>query len=731
MTKLTPISFDCETHLLRPGVRTPRLVCASWKEPGKPAEMATRDGAIAKFRQIISDPQHLLVAANVGFDAGVMIAADPSLLEPFFAAVEAGRVSDVQVRQALIDIRDGLFGYDRTRPSVESETGYAKMIGRYRVEYLAKLYLDLDLSVEKNDPTSPRLRYSEMDGKPLAQYPKEFLDYSLGDAEHELDIWLAQERWAERTGNPNLKREPEEIRASWALTLMSIWGLRTDKEYVDKITAEIEREHVESRTKLLAAGLLKIVTCKRKKQDDGSHKEDIPDEITAEHVAVVDKLGERDWIKPFRSAYAAGKKLRFGTDTKALKDRVTAAYQGKPPISDPSSRFPEGQVKTDRDTLFESSDPLLELYGDTTNIEKLRSTYVPVLQQGTKYPINPEFNVLVESLRTSCGDPNVQNLPARGRYSIRGAFVPSKGSVFISVDYNALEMVTLAQSNIWLFGYSRMAEAINNKQDLHCRLGCSMVGETYQSFYDQVQAKVARYKMLRQGAKAGNFGFGGFMGAPKFVLAKRKDINEDFPNGLRFCELLGKLKHCGEGGITLEFRGRPCTPVCPVCVQIAYDIRCAYFETWEEMNDFQQYVQQNTRAEGVGTLVIPGTEVLRGGCAYSAYANGHFQGPAAVGAKRALWAVAKACYVDKRSGLYGCRPVVFAHDEIMIEAPEERCHEAGFALRDIMVDEMQRTCPDVLVQAEPAACRRWEKAMGLVLDANGRMIPWEPKQKAA
>lgn len=734
VTKRVPISFDCETHLLRPGVRTPRLVCASWKEPGKPAQMATREGAIKRFREILLDDHYILVAANIGFDAGVMIAADPTLLPLFFAAVEAGRVSDVQVRQALIDIRDGLWGYDRTRPSAESETGFAKLNGRYRVEYLAKLYLDLDLSYEKNDPNSPRLRYAEMEGKTLDEYPELFVTYSLGDAEHELAIWLAQEQWCERTGNHNLDREPEEIRASWSLQLMSIWGWRTDPEYVEALASAIEAEHVESRLKLLRAGLLKIVTCTREKQEDGTYKEQIPDEITPEHVAIVDELAkdgtQRDWIKPFRSAYAKGKHLRFGADTKALKARCSLAYKGKPPISPPSKKFPEGQVKTDRDTLFESADELLELYGDTTNIEKLRGTYVPVLRQGTKYPINPEYNVLVESLRTSCGDPNIQNLPARGKYSIRPAFVAALGWAYISVDYSALEMVTLAQSNLWLFGYSRMAEAINAKKDCHCIIGGAMINEPYELFKGAVDAKDKRHKNIRQGGKAGNFGFGGFMGAPKFVSAKRKDWSEDFPNGIRFCELLGKLSHCGDAGTTTEFRGRECLPVCPECVDIAYDIRVSYFNVWEEMNEFQQYVQQHTSG-GDATLVIPATTVERGGCRYSAFANGHFQGLAAVGAKRALWAVCKECYVQSDSPLYGCRPIGFIHDEIIIEAPLDRLHEAAFRLRDVMVDEMQKLCPDVLVQAEPAAATRWYKAMDKRFDANGRLICWEPEKKAA
>ena len=723
---LIPTSFDCETFLIKQGVRTPKLVCASWKVKGELAQMATRAGALDAFEEIISNKRKLFVAANFGFDAGVCLAARPDLLPIFFEALADGRVSDIQIRQALIDIREGLYGLDRTQPSPHSERGYAPLKGRYRVEYLAKLYRQLDLSKDKNDPDSPRLRYCEMDGLPLEAYPENFKTYSLGDADHESDIWLDQEAYCEETGNHNLDREDDEVRAVWALNLMSIWGLRTDEEYVRKLAEQIEQEHEESRLKLLRAGLLKIQTCKRKKRDDGTGwDEEVADQIQQAHLDYVASLhgGTElpEWVGPFERAHAKGKKLRFATNTAELKRRVEVAYRGQPPLTD------GGGVKTDRDTLFESSDEILELFGDSTNVEKLRGTYLPFLYQGAESQINSEFNGVVESLRTSAYDPNVQNLPSRGRYSIRPAFVAPPGWAYVSVDYSALEMVTLAECNYQLFGYSKMMDAINAGKDLHCMLGGGITGESYETFLAAVNAKDKKYKNVRQGAKAGNFGFGGFMGAPKFVLAKRKDWSPEFPDGLRFCELLGRLPKCGQAGVVMEHQGRPCPPVCPVCLEIASNIRKVYFETWEEMNDFQRYVQRATRAEGHATLIIPGTTVERGKCAYSAFANGHFQGLAAVGAKRALWDVAQECYVDRKSPLFGCRPVVFVHDEIIIEAPLDRLHESAYRLRDVMVNAMQQVTPHVKVSAEPAAAVRWYKEMDKRFDAAGRLIPWEPK----
>jgi hypothetical protein len=120
---------------------------------------------------------------------------------------------------------------------------------------------------------------------------------------------------------------------------------------------------------------------------------------------------------------------------------VVDAYQRKdlePP------RTEKGRVSTARLTLEESGDPVLEELATLANPSKLLSTYVPALLRGTKVPINARYNVLVASGRTSCGSPNLQNPPREG--GVREAFVPRPGFLFASVDYDTLELRTLAQA---------------------------------------------------------------------------------------------------------------------------------------------------------------------------------------------------------------------------------------------------------------------------------------------
>ena len=113
-----------------------------------------------------------------------------------------------------------------------------------------------------------------------------------------------------------------------------------------------------------------------------------------------------------------------------------------------------------------------------------------------------------------------------------------------------------------------------------------------------------------------------------------------------------------------------------------------------------------------------------------------FQGRAADGAKRAGWYIAKECYLHDpyRDGsgptpLFGARPVLFVHDEFILEVPVATAHEATMRLSEIMVAGMREVVPDVKVGTEYAIASRWYKGAEAAYDENKRLIPWEPKKK--
>ena len=78
----------------------------------------------------------------------------------------------------------------------------------------------------------------------------------------------------------------------------------------------------------------------------------------------------------------------------------------------------------------------------------------------------------------------------------------------IACDYAQLELATLAQTCIRLFGQSEMAQVINQGIDPHKYTASSMLGITLDELEDSPDMNE-----LRQKAKAVNFGIPGGMGA--------------------------------------------------------------------------------------------------------------------------------------------------------------------------------------------------------------------------
>ncbi|MCK5444033.1 MAG: hypothetical protein KAI73_00330, partial [Rhodospirillaceae bacterium] len=100
---------------------------------------------------------------------------------------------------------------------------------------------------------------------------------------------------------------------------------------------------------------------------------------------------------------------------------------------------------------------------------------------------------------------------------------------------------------------------------------------------------------------------------------------------------------------------------------------------------------------------------LRGGCSYCEAANSFFQGLTADGVKAALWQVTKAC-LTPGGVLAGWRPIVFVHDEIILEGPQAGAADALAALQNLMATGMQPFMPDMVIRTEgKIMADRWVK----------------------
>lgn len=705
------LAFDSETWLIQPGLLSPPLVCGSFAWPtsdgGDDYILHDKEETLDIVRNALRGHE-LLVGQNIAFDFGVLCARDPSLIPLVFEKYARGEVFDTLLAEQLIRIHQGTL----------SEGGGVSLAD------LGKKYLGVDMSEDKHGADAWRMRYHELDGIPLELWPNEARDYPIRDARYTLQI--AQRQIAD---GRNLWDLPEQAETAWVLHLASMWGIRTDKPWVDEFTAKVTAEHTRSRARFLAAGLLKVRRCVKK---DGVLE--TPDVIDRDALRVAKEIasekapGTYALLAKAEADLNAGRPMRYGTDKKALEALVSEAYNGNPPVSS------KGNIRTNKDALWESGNTLLEEFADAQEGEKYFTTYLKVLQQGTKTPINPRFNTLVETGRTSCSKPNLQNVPRGGALgNPREAFVSREGMVFCSLDYPAFELSMLAHA-LEHFGLrSRMADAIRAKQDLHVRLAAQIKNTTYEAAYAAVKKQEKWATDFRQMAKAANFGLPGGLGPAKLVTYARQSYDA------RFCLLSGQAPVCG---VEKHFDKRSKTFVCKACFEIAQGLKESWFETWPEMNSVDGYFAlvnswtrdevitvQNDEGEWedirVGSVEQLISGRVRGRCNFTNGANTVFQGLAADVAKRALRLVARECYTDPKSPLWGSRIVVFIHDELFMELPEGRAQAAAFRAAELMNQAFHEYCPNLPCDVRPALMRRWFKKAEEVYDANGRLMPWE------
>ena len=160
-------------------------------------------------------------------------------------------------------------------------------------------------------------------------------------------------------------------------------------------------------------------------------------------------------------------------------------------------------------------------------------------------------------------------------------------------------------------------------------------------------------------------------------------------------------------------------------------LKAKWLAQWPEMSEYFRIIggmikDYDDRGVQVGDVEQFVSGRIRGRARYTAMANSLFQGLAADGAKAAMYALAKACYL-REGALFGSRSVAFIHDEVIMLHPEATASDRAKLQAQIMCAEMQEVVPDVTITASPALMRRWYKSADAVYDKDNNLIPWEPK----
>jgi hypothetical protein len=460
----------------------------------------------------------------------------------------------------------------------------------------------------------------------------------------------------------------EISRAMFALQLMSVWGLRTNADLVAAFKADTEAQLAELRE------MFTLV------------------EPYASQVVATGRYAGHVRAHGCQRAQELGQFLR--ADGSCMVDYVLLpyieqAYDGQPP------RTPTGHPQRSSLVLAESGDARLEAFAHYGELVKAESADVPMLEKGW---LHPRYG-LADTGRTTCSKPNVQNLPGAGL--VRQCIQPAEGWCFLERDYSGIELCTFAavagrEVDDW-----SMAETINASGDpgfMHAVLGGHLLGVSPEELLRRRKAGDDLAENARTRAKNANFGFIGGLGYRKYV---------------DYVRMLSKGKI-----ILTEAESKA--------------LRDAWALAVPAGPAYLKWVGGTERFDGTYEARIPGSGILRRGMWYCAAANARFQGLAAAIMHRAMWLLAKACYLPG-GRLFGVRVALFVHDAFILETrADDTLHDVDVVFGEILAEAARQVMPEVVTRSEGHAAFSLAKKVagqkvGRVLDAKGRLVPWTPR----
>jgi DNA polymerase-1 len=394
--------------------------------------------------------------------------------------------------------------------------------------------------------------------------------------------------------------------------------------------------------------------------------------------------------------------MEFIEESEGIVLPRTKGSKGKPAYTDENGYLhPEvpakpGQIQMTDDALEKLTvdHSFIETYKAYGHENKIRTTYLSANGRGVNGEelydrigvdgrVHPRFKGMVKTGRTSCGEPNLQNVPrAEG---VRGIYIPTPGYIFFACDYSQAELCALAENNHQKYGHivpCKMLDIINEGTDLHVWLGREIFlreGHTDEQWEELGKKQKKDYRQL---SKALNFGAPGGLGAPTFVTYAKGwgcKITED-----RAADLI-------------DFWKNEAFP------EMSHHLSPPPDGKQKGTND---YGEEEYYSVYLGETI---TGRIRSKASYCSACNYSFQGLAADGAKIAMWELWK----------HGYRMVNFIHDEVVFELREDDplLHEKIQHIKDVMLYGMRQVLPNVTgLKCDGALMRRWHKEAEQELD---------------
>ena len=572
----------------------PDIICTSWavRETEGINTFLVSDGDGADMKELWTKwltGNDTLVFHNASYDLGVCCATWPELEALVWDKLERSEITCTLIREKLLNLSShGNLEYVSLPDGNTSKLGYA-------LGDLAMNYLGLDMSADKEED-SVRTQYDLYAGMPSRNYPVEARTYALQDAHVPMAIYEAQaSRVRSHHGPSSLSTEFFHTACSFALGLMTGFGMRIDADRFYKLKAEMERVLCEDNLRpTIRTGIIRPAEPSRPQIR----------QITRATEVLCDEFGDLDelmttidtedgpqrvvdWSKitDLHRAVLEGDGVKFTKAKKSSLNRkvlcervveVSEAIGAEVKLTETGGVCADAEViqelaSFDIELEPEEGDELLpdgtedgvdihprlmtplENYQYRQAVQKIVTTELPRMTWGPEGEEVPaervffNFNVLLATGRTSSfaskhyPSGNGQQIDPRGR----PCYLPEEKQWLLSTDYSALELCSTAQTTFELFGYSKHRDLINSGMDLHCNLGSSLADRLpsdfsggYEDFLKLKATDPKFFKHWRKFAKPVGLGYPGGLGANTFMSLAKKSYGvnimkaaQSFPEG--------------------------------------------------------------------------------------------------------------------------------------------------------------------------------------------------------
>lgn len=664
---LEVLALDSEWEWGKPRGEVQPVACVSWAKLDDTAGLWHWTEAKPHVARALEC--NLIVGHSIHTDLAAWWRTWPEFVSLIWEALAQGRVIDIRLAQKLADIADGRH---EAIPYVGT--------GPYTLQSICHRHGVGDL-----DKDTWRDKYGELRYIPMHAWPEGARRYPIEDARGTIRSFV---KIRDKHGISAMGDVVRQTRHNFACHLLQVVGIGTDPALVEVIRDKTWKEVYEIiAPRLTRNNLLRFENKGSKRTPEWGH---------TKNTKVVQELMRLTCPPELKRMTKTGLKKRKNGEEVPIDDYISC----------------------DAEACEDSGNDLLGLYAEFQHLCTFLNVHVQHLATGE---IHSRFESLRETGRIACGEPyNLTNLPqgqnpydliAKGKapeLGVRECFIPrsritslewmgisaaARKRVYIDVDYPGLELHTISQMCLDMYGRSKMAEPLLTGRNLHTMFGAYLINIPYEEGVKRKKAQEGHFVRMYDVAKRCNFGLGGGMGAARFRAQ---------------CKTVANLL------ITLDE---------------AKAFIAAWRQFWPEMEIHFRHCKSLTGSFGNpkrAKMKMLRVDRWRGGLIYTEACNTMFQALGSDCAKDSLFDVSRACYDPAmRSVLLGSVPVDFVHDDILTETEEDGAHECGLEQARLMNEAANRFLVDVPIKAEPGLSRRFSKFAKTIYDKNDRLVAWE------